>query len=146
VRATLHTDGAARHKTGEPTGPAGIGAVLRSESGEIIGEIASGIGLATNNVAEYTALIEGLQMALDAGVTDIDVCIDSPVVAGHLLKGHKVNADHLRPLVERVRQLLDLFSTSTLVRVPRALNAHADKLANQGIDHAIGSPSAQLTD
>ena len=67
VRATLHTDGAARHKSSEPTGPAGIGAVLRSESGEIIGEIASGIGLATNNVAEYTALIEGLQMALDAG-------------------------------------------------------------------------------
>jgi ribonuclease HI len=146
VRATLHTDGAARHKTGEPKGPAGIGAVLRSESGEIIGEIASGIGLATNNVAEYTALIEGLQMALGAGVTDIDVCIDSPVVAGHLLKGHKVKADHLRPLVERVRQLLDLFSASTLVRVPRALNGHADKLANQGIDHAIGTPSAQLPD
>jgi ribonuclease HI len=60
---------------------------LRSESGEIIGEIASGIGLATNNVAEYTALIQGLQMALDAGVTDIDVCFDSPVLAGHLLKG-----------------------------------------------------------
>ena len=96
MRATLHTDGAARHKLSEPTGPAGIGAVLRSESGEIIGEIAKGIGLATNNVAEYTALIEGLQMALDAGVTDIDAYIDSPVVAGHLLKGHRVKADHLR--------------------------------------------------
>ena len=67
MRATLNTDGASRHKTGEPTGPAGIGAVLRSESGAIIGEIARGIGVATNNVAEYTALIEGLQMALDAG-------------------------------------------------------------------------------
>jgi hypothetical protein len=55
MRATLHTDGAARHKTGEPTGPAGIGAVLRSETGEVIREIAEGIGLATNNVAEYTA-------------------------------------------------------------------------------------------
>ena len=63
MRATLHTDGAARHKTGEPTGPAGIGAVLRSETGEVIREIAEGIGLATNNVAEYTALIAGLQMA-----------------------------------------------------------------------------------
>jgi ribonuclease HI len=144
VRATLQTDGAARHKTGEPTGPAGIGAVLRSESGQILGEIASGIGLATNNVAEYTALIEGLQMALDAGVSDIDVCFDSPVLAGHLLKGHRVKADHLRPLVERVRQLLDLFSTSSLVRVPRALNAHADKLANRGIDDEIGTPSTQL--
>jgi ribonuclease HI len=88
-------------------------------------------------VAEYTALIEGLQMALDAGVTDIDAYVDSPVVAGHPLKGHMVKADHLRPLVERVRQLLDLFSTSSLAREPRALNADADKLANQGIDHVI---------
>lgn len=120
-------------KLSEPTGPAGIGALLRSESGEIIGQIAKGIGPATNNVAEYTALIEGLQMVtLDAGVTDIDAYIDSPVVAGHLLKGHRVKAAHLRPLVERVRQLLDLFSTSSLARVPRALNAGADKLADQG--------------
>ena len=137
MRATLHTDGAARHKLGEPTGPAGIGAVLRSESGEVIGEIARGIGVATNNVAEYTALTEGLQMALDGGVTDIDVYIDSPVVAGHLLKGHRVKADHLRPLVDRVCQQLDLFSTSSLTRVPRELNADADKLANQGIDHPV---------
>lgn len=136
MRATLHTDGAARRKLSEPTGPAGIGAVLRSESGEILGEIARGIGVTTNNVAEYTALIEGLEMALHAGVTDIEAFIDSPVVAGHLLKGHKVKADHLRPLVERVRNLLDLFRTSSLARVPRALNAHADKLANQGIDQA----------
>lgn len=101
MRATLHTDGAVRHKLGKPTAPAGIGAVLRSESGEVIGEIAKGIGVATNNVAEYTALIEGLQMALDSGVTHLDAYIDSPVVAGHLLKGHRVKADHLRPLVER---------------------------------------------
>jgi ribonuclease HI len=137
MRATLHTDGAARRKRSEPTGPAGIGAVLRSESGQVIGETARGIGVATNNVAEYTALIEGLQMALDRGVTDLEAYIDSPVVAGHLLKGHRVKADHLRPLVDRVRQQLDLFSTSSLTRVPRALNADADKLANQGIDDAI---------
>jgi ribonuclease HI len=144
MRATLHTDGAARHKTGESTGPAGIGAVLFSGSGEIIGEIAKAIGPATNNVAEYTALIAGLQMALDRGVTDVDVFFDSPVLAGHLLKGYRVKADHLRPLIERVRQLLDLFSTSSLARVPRASNAHADMLANQGIDAATGTPSAGL--
>jgi ribonuclease HI len=134
MRATLHTDGAARHKLSEPTGPAGIGAVLRSEAGEVLGEIARGIGLATNNVAEYTALIEGLQMAVDKGVTVIDVYFDSPVLAGHLLRAYTVRADHLRPLVDRVRQMLDLFSASSLTRVPRALNAHADRLANQGID------------
>jgi ribonuclease HI len=110
--------------------------VLHSESGEVIGKIARGIGVTTNNVAEYTALIEGLQMALDRGVTDLDAYIDSPVVAGHLLRGHQVRADHLRPLVERVRALLDSFPTSALTRVPRAQNADADKLANQGIDGA----------
>jgi ribonuclease HI len=138
MRATLHTDGAARHKVGEPTGPAGIGAVLRSDSGDVIGEIARGIGVATNNVAEYTALIDGLQMALDSGVTHLDAYIDSPVVAGHLLKGHRVKADHLRPLVERVRHLLALFAASSITRVPRELNADADKLANRGIDDAVG--------
>jgi ribonuclease HI len=143
MRATLHTDGASRHKVGDSTGPAGIGAVLRSESREVIGEIARGIGLATNNVAEYTALIEGLQMALDRGVTDLDAYIDSPVVAGHLLEGHRVNADHLLPLVERVRHLLDLFSTSSLARVPRTLNGDADKLANRGIDDASSNVHAE---
>jgi ribonuclease HI len=138
LRASLYTDGAARRKLGEPTGPAGIGAVLRSESGEVIGEIANGIGLATNNVAEYTALIEGLQMAHTRGVTYLDAYIDSPVVAGHLLKGHKVRAEHLRPLVERVLELLDLFSTSSRARVPRAVNADADRLANKWIDDAVG--------
>jgi ribonuclease HI len=83
-------------------------------------------------------------MALDAGVTEIEVCIDSPVVAGHLLKGHKVKADHLRPLVEHVRQLLDLFSTSSLVRVPRSQNADADTLANQGIDNATTGTHLRL--
>lgn len=76
MRGTLYTDGAARHKTDEPTGPAGIGAVLYSQTGDVIGELAKGIGWATNNVAEYTALIEGLQMALENGVTDLEVRVD----------------------------------------------------------------------
>ena len=76
-------------------------------------------------------------MALDAGVTDLDAYIDSGVVAGHLLREHRVKAEHLRPLVERASQLLDLFSTSSLTRVPRESNADADKLANRGIDEAI---------
>ncbi len=134
MRATLHTDGAARRKLAQPTGPAGIGAVLRSESGEVISEIARGIGVATNNVAEYTALVEGLQMALDRGVTHLDAYIDSPVVAGHLLKGHTVKAEHLRPLVERVQHLLALFAASSVTRVSREFNRDADKLANRGID------------
>ena len=134
MKATLHTDGAARRRPGEPRGPAGIGAVLISESGQVLGEVARSIGVATNNVAEYTALIEGLQMALDRGVTDLDAYFDSPVVEGHLLKGHRIKADHLRPLIERVCALLELFPVSSLTRVPCILNADADRLANRGID------------
>ncbi len=67
VRATLHVSGVAHHQLGDPAGPAGVGAVLRSESGEVIGEIGRSLGMATNSVADYAALIEGLEMALDRG-------------------------------------------------------------------------------
>jgi ribonuclease HI len=141
LRATLYTGGVAHHRVGDPTGPAGIGAVLRSESGEVIGEIARGIGVTTNTVADYTALIEGLQMALDKGVGEVNVYIDSPVIAGHLLDGYRVRADHLRPLVEHVRQLLDLFSSWSLMRVPRALNLESEQLADRGIDGELSAVS-----
>lgn len=138
LRATLHTGGVAHHDVGDPTGPAGIGAVLSSESGEIIGEIARSIGAATNTVADYIALIDGLEMAQERGVKEIDVYIDSPLIAGHLLEGYRVRADNLRPLVEHVRQLLDVFSTWSLTRVPRKLNVAPNQLADRAIDGAIG--------
>jgi ribonuclease HI len=133
LRATLNTGGVAHHKVGDPNGPAGIGAVLRSESGEVIGEIATNIGVVTNTVADYTALIEGLQMALDKGVKEVHVYVDSPLIAGHLLERHRVRADHLRPLVEQVRQLLDVFSRWSLTRVPRKMNVESNQLAAQAI-------------
>lgn len=132
-RAMLNTGGVAHHKVGDPNGPAGIGALLRSESGEVIGEIATSIGVVTNTVADYTALIEGLQMALDKGVKEVHVYVDSPLIAGHLLERHPVRADHLRPLVEQVRQLLDVFSTWSLTRVPRKMNVESNQLAARAI-------------
>jgi hypothetical protein len=68
LKATLHISGVVHHKLGDPTGPAGVGVVLRSESGEALGEIRRSIGVATNTVAEYAALVEGLNMALEKGV------------------------------------------------------------------------------
>jgi len=137
MKATLHTDGAARRQSAQPTGPAAIGVVLHAESGGVIDSLAKFIGVRTNNEAEYVALIVGLQMALRCGVTDLGAYIDSPVVAGHLLKDHQVKADNLRPLVKCARELCDAFSTPPLIEVRRAENADADKLANQGIDDAI---------
>jgi ribonuclease HI len=137
LKATLHTGGVAHHRVGDPAGPAGVGAVLRSESGEVVGEISRSIGVTTNTVADYIALIEGLQMALDKGVNEVQVYVDSPLVAGHLRGGHRVRADHLRPLVEQARQQLELFSTWSLTRVDRRSNFEPNQLANRGIDQSI---------
>ena len=77
-------------------------------------------------------------MALDRGVDEIEVYVDSAVVAGHLVDGYGVRADHLRPLVEDVRQQLDSFQTWSLTRVARKLNLEAHQLAHLAIVEAIG--------
>lgn len=133
MKATLFTDGGAR---GNP-GPAGIGAVLRDESGEVIGEIAEGIGETTNNVAEYSALIAGLELALSKGVTEIEVFMDSELVISQLKGDWKIKNDRLRILAVKARSLLNRFEPHTLSHVRRELNSDADKLANQGMDAAM---------
>jgi ribonuclease HI len=132
VRARLHTDGGAR---GNP-GPAGIGVVLESEAGEVVGEIARGIGVTTNNVAEYTALIAGLELALDKGVSELDVRVDSELVVQQVRGRWKIRNDRLRALAVRARALLGRFESVSVTHVPRELNAGADALANQGMDAA----------
>jgi hypothetical protein len=83
-------------------------------------------------------------MALDSGVDDINVYVDSAVVAGHLVDGHRVRADHLRPLVEQARQQLDSFGAWSLTRVPRKLNRDADQLANLASNEAAGGEPPPL--
>jgi len=135
LRARLFTDGGARLNPGL----AGIGVVLLDDRGEVIGEIARPIGTATNNVAEYTALIEGLKLALQKGVTHVDIQVDSPVVAGHLLETYKVKSARLRVLIDEVNALLERFDNHSLRREPRAENARADRLANAGMDASTAS-------
>ena len=133
MRAKLHTDGGAR---GNP-GPAGIGVVLMDEAGDVFAEVGEGIGATTNNVAEYTALITGPQMALDAGVTEIEVYVDSQLVVSQVKGEWKIKQEHLRPLAVKARSLLNRFANGTIEHVPRELNADADRLANQGMDAAM---------
>lgn len=132
MRARLHTDGGAR---GNP-GPAGIGAVLLSEDGEVLGEVARGIGITTNNEAEYSALIAGLELAHSQGITDLDVFMDSQLVVSQVNGEWKIKKEHLRPLAVRARSLLNRFDRASLSFVPREHNADADRLANQGMDLA----------
>lgn len=135
MKALLFTDGGARLNPGL----AGIGVVLLGEGGEVLGEIARPIGTATNNVAEYSALIEGLKLALDKGVTHVDIQVDSPVVAGHLLGTYKVKSSRLSNLIDEVKTLLGRFESHNLRKEPRAENAHADRLANEGMDLSTAS-------
>ncbi len=132
MKAILHTDGGAR---GNP-GPAGIGVVLHDRDGNVLGEIARGIGETTNNVAEYTALVEGLELALDKGVTELEIFVDSELVAAQVKGEWKIKNDRLRALAVRARSLIDRFDRATISHVRRDRNADADKLANQGMDAA----------
>lgn len=132
MRALLHTDGGAR---GNP-GTAGIGMVLTGEEGEVLAAVGRGIGITTNNVAEYTALIEGLELALTHGVSDLEVRCDSELVV-HQVKGEwKIKEERLRPLAVRARSLMERFDSAEISHVGRAENAAADRLANLGMDEA----------
>lgn len=111
--------------------------VLADDRGDVIAEIAAGIGEATNNVAEYSALIAGLELALERGVTHIDVLMDSELVVAQMKGEWKIKNDRLRALAVRARSLLDRFEEGTIRHVRRELNADADRLANQGMDAAM---------
>jgi ribonuclease HI len=132
VKAILRTDGGAR---GNP-GPAGIGVVLEDASGAVMAELGRPLGHATNNVAEYTALITGLEIALENGVTEVEVYLDSELVAQQVAGRWKIKNDTLRGLAVKARALLDRFQSAHITHVPRTRNAAADALANQGMDAA----------
>ncbi|CAN5868567.1 hypothetical protein BH23ACT12_BH23ACT12_03610 [soil metagenome] len=131
----LFTDGGAR---GNP-GPAGIGVVLESPDGEALEEIARGIGWATNNVAEYEALIIGLQAARVHAATDLEVFLDSTLVIEQMKGNYKVKSPRLKTLHDRARSLAQEFTRISFTSVPRAQNKHADRLSNLGMDQQAAS-------
>ena len=126
----LRTDGGAR---GNP-GPAGIGVVLESPEGEVVAELAKGIGHATNNVAEYRALLEGLELALERGVRRLEVFSDSLLLVEQMRGRYKVRSPGLQPLHNRARELARRFEQVRFNAVGRALNRQADALANRAMD------------
>ena len=135
TKATLYADGGAR---GTP-GPAGSGAVLMDERGVVIAELRRSLGHATNNVAEYTGLIIGLEEALRRGVDDLDVRLDSLLVVQQMNGVWKIKHPGLRPLALRAGELLARFPRRTIVHVPRELNTLADAQVNRAIDEALGA-------
>lgn len=125
----IFTDGAAR---GNP-GPAGIGVVIRNEK-EVLLEVADYIGRATNNVAEYMALIRGLEEAIDMGEGSIEVFADSELMVRQIKGEYRVKNEGLAPLFLNARSLIKQFKHFSITHVPREANEHADLLSNKGID------------
>jgi ribonuclease HI len=136
-RLILYADGAAR---GNP-GPAGAGAVLLDEDGRIVAELTRALGRATNNVAEYSALILGLEEAKRLGANAIDVRMDSLLVVEQLRGRWRTKHPGLIPLALRAGQLLASFPEREIRHVPREQNLVADALSNRAIDEAAGISS-----
>ena len=132
MKAILYSDGAAR---GNP-GPAGAGAVLLDEDGHVIAELTKFLGVATNNVAEYTAFIIGLEEAIRRGVDDLDARMDSLLVVEQMRGRWRIKHPNMKPLALRAGELFASFPKRTIAHVPREENTIADALSNRAIDEA----------
>ena len=126
----VRCDGGAR---GNP-GPAGIGVSIETPRGRVLAEIAEPLGIATNNVAEYTAVLRGLERAAELGAKDVAVISDSKLLIEQLNGNYRVKKPTLQRLHEQVRGVAKAFRRVTYEHVRREENRRADALVNQAID------------
>jgi ribonuclease H / adenosylcobalamin/alpha-ribazole phosphatase len=142
LKVIVEADGGAR---GNP-GPAGYGAVVRSvQDGSVIAERSGSLGIATNNVAEYQGLIGGLEAAIEAGATSVEVRMDSKLVIEQMSGRWQIKHPGLRPLAAKAAELQSRFDQVTYQWVPRERNRHADALANRAMDTVSFDPRPQST-
>jgi tryptophan 2,3-dioxygenase/ribonuclease HI len=137
VRLVVHVDGGAR---GNP-GPAAAAAVLSTPDGEVVDELAVALGRTTNNVAEYRALLLGLERARALDATEIEVVNDSELVAKQLTGEYRVRNEDLAALHGDALRALEGFERWSIRSVPRAQNAAADALVNQVLDAEGDEPT-----
>ncbi len=126
-KARIYTDGASRGNPGE----AAIGVAIEDDEGDVVASISRRIGLATNNEAEYAAVIAALEKAAEMGVSEVVLMADSELVVKQLRGEYKVKKAHLKPLIQRVLVLGGRFESLTVRHIPRSRNARADALANK---------------
>ena len=132
MRATLWTDGGAR---GNP-GPAAFAYVLEADDGTMLAAHGEAMGVATNNVAEYSALLAGLEQAAELGVDELEVVSDSELMIKQMRGEYKVKNEALRGLSLRGRELAGRIGTVTFTAVRREHNELADRLVNEALDAA----------
>jgi ribonuclease HI len=133
VKVVVHVDGGAR---GNP-GPAAIGVVVSDGNGSVLREVAETIGVATNNVAEYRALLRGASEARALGASEVEFVNDSELVAKQLTGAYKVKHPAMKELFVEAREALRGFDRWSIRSVPRAENAGADALVNQALDRDV---------
>jgi ribonuclease H / adenosylcobalamin/alpha-ribazole phosphatase len=132
VKAKLSTDGGAR---GNP-GPAAYGYVLEAENGTILDARGATIGVATNNVAEYSGLIAGLRKAVELAVDELEVVSDSELIVRQMTGDYKVKNEALRALFEEASDLAERLPKVRYTAVRREHNELADRLVNEALDSA----------
>jgi ribonuclease HI len=133
LKVVVHVDGGAR---GNP-GPAAIGVVVSTSDGEVLSELSERIGVASNNVAEYRALLRGVELAGALGASEVEIVNDSELVARQVTGVYKVKHAGLKPLHAEATAALRRFDRWQIRSVPRADNARADELVNDALD-AVG--------
>jgi ribonuclease HI len=125
-RVIIHADGASR---GNP-GPAAVGVTIKDEHGRLITSISRRIGRATNNQAEYRALIAALEKATRLGVKEANIYLDSELVVKQINGKYRVRNPALKPLYHQAKKLQGLLRGSVVNHIPRHENSEADTLAN----------------
>ena len=135
MKVIVEADGGSR---GNP-GPAGYGALVRdAATGEVLVERAEGIGVATNNVAEYQGLLAGLKAAAQLGADDVTARMDSKLVVEQMSGRWKIKHTALQPIAAQAKEIAAGFTTIRYEWIPRARNSHADRLANEAMDAQAG--------
>ena len=129
----IYCDGASR---GNP-GQAGIGYIIADTVGAVLKEESDYLGQATNNVAEYTALIRALQDSLKLGARRVKINSDSELMVKQIKGEYRVKSPGLAPLFQQAVGLLARFDAFEIKHIPREQNKRADQLANRGIDAAL---------
>jgi ribonuclease HI len=132
MKLIVHVDGGAR---GNP-GPAAAACVISSPDGEVLGERAQLLGTATNNVAEYRALLLGLECAQEMGADEVEMVGDSELIAKQVQGLYKVKHQAMKPLHQQAISALSKFDAWSIRTVPRAQNERADALVNAALDQA----------
>ncbi|MFC2027040.1 ribonuclease HI family protein [Chloroflexota bacterium] len=128
-KVVIHSDGVSRNNPG----PAAIGATVKDEQGRLLATISRSIGRATNNQAEYRAVIAALEKAINLGARQIELNLDSELIVRQVTGRYRVKNEALKPLFGRVKKLLGSLEGFSIRHVPRQQNQEADRLANSAL-------------